>query len=44
MQMAVKRLFNLKDKLTVSYQELNAKDYLAEILGEPRQMNLTISE
>lgn len=43
-QTAGKRLFNLKDKLTVRYQELNAKDYLAEILGEPRQMNLPIAE
>lgn len=43
-QTAGKRLFNLKDKLTVRYQELNAKDYLAEILGEPRQMNLSIVE
>ena len=43
-QTAGKRLFNLKDKLTVRYQELNAKDYLTEILGEPRQMNLSIAE
>ena len=43
-QTAGKRLFNLKDKLTVRYQELNAKDYLAEILGEPRQMDLAIAE
>lgn len=44
MQTAGKRLFNLKDKLTVRYQELNAKDYLTEILGEPRQMDLAIAE
>jgi len=43
-QTAGKRLFNLKDKLTVRYQELNAKDYLTEILGEPRQMDLAIAE
>lgn len=37
-QTAGKRLFNLKDKLTLHYQELNAKDYLSEILNEPKQM------
>ena len=39
-QTAGKRLFNLKDKLTLHYQELNAKDYLTEILNEPKQMKL----
>lgn len=43
-QTAGKRLFNLKDKLTIRYQELNAKDYLDEILGEPRQMDLVFAE
>ncbi|WP_444659095.1 ATP-binding protein [Caproiciproducens sp. R2] len=39
-QTAGKRLFNLKDKLTVRYHELSAKDYLEEILGEPKQLEL----
>lgn len=39
-----KRLFNLKDKLTVLYQELSTKDYLAEILGEPRQTELDMAQ
>lgn len=43
-QTAGRRLFNLKDKLIVRYKELDTKDYLAEILDEPRQMELAIAE
>ena len=43
-QTAGKRLFNLKEKLSVRYQELNVNDYLLEILGEPRQMELDFSD
>ena len=43
-QTAGKRLLNLKDKLAVRYQELNAKDYLSEVLGEPRQTELAVGE
>ncbi|MCH5279138.1 MAG: ATP-binding protein [Christensenellaceae bacterium] len=43
-QTAGKRLFNLKDKLTEHYQQLSAKDYLREILEEPRQMELKLAE
>ena len=39
---AEKRLFNLKNKLSIRYQELNANDYLSEILGEPRQSKLKL--
>ena len=41
-QTAGKRLFNLKDKLSARYAELSPKDYLSEILEEPRQMKLPI--
>lgn len=44
MQTASKRLFNLKDKLTVRYQELSPRDYLDEVLGEPRQIDLVSVE
>ena len=43
-QTAGKRLFNLKDKLSVRYEELSTKDYLAEILEEPRQIELKLAE
>ena len=43
-QTAGKRLFNLKDKLTTHYQALIEKDYLSEILEEPRQMKLKLAE
>ena len=43
-QTAGKRLFNLKDKLTTHYQALIEKDYLSEILEEPRQMELKLAE
>lgn len=43
-QTAGKRLFNLKEKLSIRYQELNVNDYLLEILGEPRQMELNFSD
>lgn len=43
-QTAGKRLFNLKDKLMVHYQQLSARDYLTEILEEPRQMELKFAE
>ena len=36
--------FNLKDKLTTHYQALIEKDYLSEILEEPRQMELKLAE
>ena len=39
-QTANKRLFNLKDKLLPRYNELNRTDYLMEVLGEPRQLEL----
>lgn len=41
-QTASKRLFNLKDKLTERYQEINVKDYIAEILNEPQQMEVPL--
>lgn len=40
-QTAGKRLFNLKNKLSERYEELSTKDYLSEILGEPRQIEFT---
>ena len=43
-QTAGKRLFGLKEKLSVRYHELNVNDYLLEILGEPRQMKLDLSD
>lgn len=41
-QTASKRLFNLKNKLTERYQEMNAKDYIAEILNEPKQTKMEL--
>lgn len=41
-QTASKRLFNLKNKLTERYQEMNAKDYIAEILNEPQQTEMAL--
>lgn len=41
-QTASKRLFNLKNKLTERYQEINVKDYIAEILNEPQQMEVQL--
>lgn len=43
-QTAGKRLFGLKEKLSVRYHELNVNDYLFEILGEPRQVKLDLSD
>ena len=43
-QTASKRLFNLKDKLMLRYQQLSVKDYLIEILEEPCQMELKFAE
>ncbi len=43
-QTASKRLFNLKDKLMLHYQQLSVKDYLTEILEEPCQMELKFAE
>lgn len=43
-QTAGKRLFNLKDKLTVHYQTLDKKDYLSEILKKPSQSDLELIE
>lgn len=43
-QTAGRRLFNLKDKLSVRYEKLTPKDYLSEILEEPRQTALAFSE
>lgn len=41
-QTASKRLFNLKNKLIERYQEMNAKDYISEILNEPKQTELVL--
>mgnify|MGYP001026289467 FL=1 len=41
-QTASKRLFNLKNKLIERYQEMNAKDYISEILNEPQQTELVL--
>lgn len=41
-QTASKRLFNLKNKLTERYQEINVKDYIAEILNEPQQTEMQL--
>ena len=41
---AEKRLFNLKEKLTVRYQEMSVKDYLSEVLEEPRQTELALAK
>lgn len=43
-QTAGKRLFNLKNKLSVRYEELSPKDYLSEVLEEPRQTELALAE
>ena len=41
-QTASKRLFNLKNKLTERYLEMNVADYITEILNEPRQTEMTL--
>lgn len=41
-QTASKRLFNLKNKLTERYQEMKAKDYISEILNEPKQTEMVL--
>ena len=41
---AEKRLFNLKEKLTVRYQEMSVKDYLSEVLEERRQTELALAK
>lgn len=42
-QTASKRLFNLRNKLSERYQEMNANDYISEILNEPRQTEIELS-
>lgn len=41
-QTASKRLFNLKSKLTERYQEMDAKNYITEILNEPKQTEIAL--
>jgi len=43
-QTANKRLFDLKDKLVAHYEEIRVKDFLSEILEEPRQLSMGVGE